>query len=326
VFGFDPDMHYKLVSIAPSAVPGIAEITMDVQSARVNGTQKLFVLSDRKHAVGGQLLDFPGQSGTPPTEPQINQFVRQMTMSNPAVTWTITQNRPNVLSGLTEVTVLLTTAQGRGTQRFWVTADGTHALVGELLSFASDPYAATRAQLLQGMNGPSRGPADAPVTIVEFADLQCPACKMAEPIVEKLLADEPQARYVFQQFPLTQIHNWALKAAAYGDCVAQENNPSFWAFAKSVFDNQEQIDKDNADQKLAQLAQKAGANASRVASCAAAPATTARINKSIELANRLEVTGTPTLFIGGRRVNNLGQIPYDLVKKMVEFMARPAAK
>ena len=326
VFGFDRDMQYKLLGVAPSAAPGIAEIAIDVKSARVSGTQKLYVLSDRQRAIGGQLLDFPGEPGKQPTEQQINRFVRQMTSNNPTISWTVAQNQPNAVSGLTEVTVLLTTAEGRGTQRFWVTPDGTHALVGELLPFAADPYAAARTALLQGINGPSRGPANAPVTIVEFADLQCPACKMAEPIVEKLVADEPRARFVFQQFPLTQIHDWALKAAEYGDCVARQNNQAFWTFAKSVFDSQEQINKDNADQRLKDLAQKAGVNGSQVASCASAPETAARIKHSIELGNKLEVNATPTLFVGGRRVNNVGQIPYDLLKKMVEFMATPAAK
>ena len=70
------------------------------------------------------------------------------------------------------------------------------------------------------MNGPSRGPADAPVTLVEFSDLQCPHCKEAQPTIDKLMAEEKNARLVFQNFPLP-AHDWAAKAAYYGDCIGR---------------------------------------------------------------------------------------------------------
>jgi hypothetical protein len=65
------------------------------------------------------------------------------------------------------------------------------------------------------------------VTIVEFGDLQCPACKAAQPTIEALVAAEPQARFVFQNFPL-EMHNWAAKGAAYADCVGRASNDAFW--------------------------------------------------------------------------------------------------
>jgi protein-disulfide isomerase len=327
VLGWENDVSWTITSIAPSAAPGIAEITIDLKAPQKSGTQKLFVLPDRKHVIYGQMYPFTAEPGAPkPSDTAINDFVRQMTKGNPAVTWTIAENKPDEVSGLTRVLVVLTTAQGRGPAQFYVTPDGTHALVGELSPFGADPYAAARAELARGINGPARGSANAPVTIVEFADLQCPACKAAMPTVEHLLAEVPNARFVFQQFPLVQIHKWAFKAATFGDCVARESNPAFWKFVQNVYANQEQINETNAEQKLTEAAVQAGVDGPKTAVCAALPATVERINHSMDLGKAMGVTGTPTLFVGGRQISNVGALPPDALKKMTEFMARTAAK
>jgi protein-disulfide isomerase len=165
---------------------------------------------------------------------------------------------------------------------------------------------------------------------VEFADLQCPACKSALPVVEKLLADAPNARFVFQQFPLTQMHHWAFAAAEYGECVHRENPAAFWKFVDAVYGAQEQITADTnntedagkkAEAKLQELAAAAGVDGKKVAACAHLPAIAERVKQSVELGKELEIGGTPTLFIGGRRVSNLGQLPPEQLKKMVDFMA-----
>ena len=93
-----------------------------------------------------------------------------------------------------------------------------------------------RKELEKGITGPARGPADAPVTIVEFSDLQCPHCKEAQPVFEKLMAEEPNVRLVFQNFPLAiPAHDWAAKGAAYADCMGASSNDAFWKFIHGVY-------------------------------------------------------------------------------------------
>lgn len=327
VFGWDKDVSWTINSIAPSAAPGIAQVTVDMKTPQKATTQKLFVLPAQKHAIHGEMYPFGGAgAGDKPSDTAINDFVRQMTGSNPGITWTIAENKPDEVTGLTRVTIVLTTPQGRGATPFYVTRDGAHALVGDVLPFGADPYAAARAELARGINGPSRGPANAPLTIVEFADLQCPSCKVGAPIVERLLSDAPNARFVFQQYPLTSIHKWAYKAATFGDCVARESNAAFWKFLQNVYAGQEQINESNADQKLTEAATQAGVDGPKTAACAALPATAARINHSMDLGRNMGVTGTPTLYIGGRQISNVSGIPYDALKKMTEFMAAAAGK
>jgi protein-disulfide isomerase len=134
------------------------------------------------------------------------------------------------------------------------------------------------------------------------------------------MTDEPNARFVFQPFPIPS-HDWAMKAAAYADCVSQSNNTAFWKFIDVVYSAQSDITSANADQKLTELADSVGVKGAQVAACAALPDTRARIEHSIALGKSVAVTGTPTLFIGGRKIANVNGTPYEVLKSIVEFEA-----
>jgi protein-disulfide isomerase len=159
------------------------------------------------------------------------------------------------------------------------------------------------------------------VTIVEFSDLQCPHCKEAQPVIEKLLAAEPNARFVLQQYPLP-MHNWAAKGAAYADCIGRTSREAFWKFVQATFDDQANIADSNADEKLTQIADKSGVKGADMAACAAKPETKTRVERSLSLGQEVGVTGTPTLFINGRHIGNVTGMPYEILKGMVEFAAK----
>ena len=89
--------------------------------------------------------------------------------------------KPSKAEGLAEVIVQISGPQGQGGQTFFVSADGKHAVFGDIVPFGKHPFAETRLELEKKAKGPSRGAATAPVTIVEFSDLQCPHCKEAAP-------------------------------------------------------------------------------------------------------------------------------------------------
>ena len=258
-----------------------------------------------------------------PSEETVNAFMKQMFGYDPSVSWKIVAIRPTEAQGLAEVMVVLSNAQGQQNNRLYVTSDGRHALVGDIIPFGAHPFTAAQEELSKKIDGPSRGPADAPVTIVEFSDLQCPHCKDAQPTIEKLMSEEKNARLVFQNFPLAS-HDWAAKAADYLDCIGRGSNDAAWKFIASVYDAQKDITAANADEKLTALADQAGVKGADTAVCAAKPETTGRVQRSVALGASLEVNGTPTLFINGRKISNVGGLPYDVLKSLTEFAAKGA--
>ena len=262
----------------------------------------------------------PAAAGTTalPSEDTVNSFLFQMVGYDPTVTWKVTEIRPSELPGLAEVSFVVTNAQGSNVNRLLVSADGKHAITGDILPFGAKPFDDARAKLEKGVNGPAKGPAKAAVTIVEFSDMQCPHCAKAASSIDQLLAQEPDAHFIFQNFPLP-AHNWAEKAAGYVDCVGRASNDAVWKFIQKTFDEQANITEANADEKLKAIATASGANGDEVAACAAKPDTKARVEVSVALGKSVDVNATPTLFINGRNVP--GGAPVDLLKKIVDFEA-----
>lgn len=253
-----------------------------------------------------------------PTEETVNSFLFQMFGYDPTVTWKVNEIRPSEVPGLAEVSVVITNQQGSNPNRLLVSADGKRAISGDILPFGAKPFDDARAKLEKGVNGPAKGPAKAAVTIVEFSDMQCPHCQKAAPAIDQLLAQEPEAHFVFQNFPLP-AHNWAEKAAGYVDCVGRASNDAVWKFIQKTFDEQANITEANVDEKLKAIATASGANGDEIAACAVKPDTKARVEASLALGKSVGVSGTPALFINGRNVP--GGAPVDLLKKIVDFQA-----
>jgi protein-disulfide isomerase len=260
-------------------------------------------------------------AATLPSEATVDSFLQQTFGYEKGLTWKISAIKPAPVPGLAQVDVILASPQGQQLSRFYVTPDGDHAVVGDIIPFGAKPYDPAKKALLKGISGPARGPKDAAVTIVEFGDLQCPACKAAQPAIEGLVAAEPNARFVFQNFPL-EMHNWAAKGAAYADCVGQASNDAFWKFVAKTYESQTDITAENADEKLTAIADGTGVKGADIAACAAKPETKTRLDASIELGKAVDVTGTPSLFINGRKIGNVSQVPADVLKGLVEFAAK----
>jgi protein-disulfide isomerase len=266
----------------------------------------------------------PGQAKTSlPTNEEVETALKRSFGYDPALTWQVLDIRPSVFPGFAEVLVAI---NKQPPVHLYLVPGIQTAIVGQTIPFGANPFAADRAKL-QGAFGPSRGSQNPSIDIVEFSDLQCPHCKVAQPIVEKLGADFPLARFTFQQFPLpASLHPWALKAAQYADCAGQMNKDVFWKYVDAIFENQGGIALATADDKLKELATANGLDAQKIAACAASPETDARIKKSQALGATLEVNETPTVFINGRRVPGIASIPYDQLKQLVQFEIDHAGK
>jgi protein-disulfide isomerase len=207
-----------------------------------------------------------------------------------------------------------------GSVQFFVTPDGQHLIAGNsILPFGADPFAQARALLQKDANGPWSGSASRTHELVEFADLECPHCKEAQTTMAKLRSDFPNARFVFENFPLFEIHPEAFLAAAYGECVAKAGgNTAFFKYVDNVFTNQDKLTPADGKTTLADAVTAAGQDPAKIAACAASPEGKAAVQASIDLGQKLHVDETPTLYVDGRPVP-VGAMPYSALKQLVEY-------
>ena len=278
-------------------------------------------------------IEFPPSNpknftATSPSAEEVNSFLKQIWGYDPNRVWEVVGIQPTEAPGIARVTVLVGEQGVSHTPAptvFFVTPDGQHAVAGsDVITFGAHPFAAVQQKLEARATGPARGANSKSLMLVEFADLQCPDCKMAEPIMDKLATDFPNARIVFQVFPLTSIHPEAEKAAEYAVCVAQQKgNAAFFQFVQAVFDTQDNL-KTDADGTLKAAATKAGADAAAISACAATPAAASAVADSVGLGKDLNVNETPTLFVNGRPVPVTG-VPYATLKQIIAYTAQEAA-
>jgi len=210
---------------------------------------------------------------------------------------------PADASGLRKVVLHVKTKDGQELdQDFYVTADGRKIIQGEVNDLSGDPWRANRAKLrLSG--SPTEGPESAPVTIVEFSDLECPYCKQEAQSLKQVMADLPgQVRLIFKTYPLVKIHPWSMQAAVEATCVAEQGDGKFWAFEQAVFDHQEQLTAATAPERLHDFALESGAEAGALERCLHAPAASAKVRAVIQEGDAAGVNSTPTLFINGREI------------------------
>ncbi len=144
-----------------------------------------------------------------------------------------------------------------------------------------------------------RGPKDAKVTIVEFSDFQCPFCAQSKLLVDDVLKAYPkEVNFVYKQFPLISIHPNALPSAKAA--IAASKQGKFWEMHDIMFANNRELTFD----KLKEYAGKVGLDVARWEKDFNAPETQAAIDKSIKDASAADVQGTPTFFVGGKRLVN----------------------
>jgi protein-disulfide isomerase len=258
-----------------------------------------------------------------PTKADVQAFLKTSWGYDADRVWEVYSVQKTAAAGVSKVTVLVAekkAPQQIATLTFFVTPDGKHLIAQDsVLDFGAHPYENNYRLLQQRADGPTRGATAKQFEMVEFADFQCPHCKEAQSIAEKLMQDFPQAHFVFENFPLVTIHPEAYKAAAWGACVAQQgNSEAFFKYADAVFLAQNDLAGQGAEQSLRNGATAAGANPEKIGTCADSPAAKNAVDASLRLGHDLNVNETPTLFIDGRAVPMMA-VSYDQLKAIVEY-------
>ena len=170
---------------------------------------------------------------------------------------------------------------------------------------------APRTTITVNPDDPSEGKADAPVTVVEYSDFQCPFCLRVMPTLKQLRAKYgDRMRLVWKDFPLTQIHPQAFVAAQAGNCAREQGK--FWELHDKMFGNQSALQPD----ALKKYASEAGLDATKFNQCLDSSKYEARVQDALREGNRLGITSTPTAFVNGRLIN--GAQPIEVFQTVID--------
>jgi Na+/H+ antiporter NhaA len=140
-----------------------------------------------------------------------------------------------------------------------------------------------------------RGPDEAPVTVVEYGDFECPYCGLAEPVVHELLRDFGDVRYVWRHLPLNDVHPHAQLAAEASEAAGKQG--AFWELHDLLLDHQDALSADD----LIGYARELGLDVERFTDDLRERVGAARVADDVDSADLSGVSGTPTFFINGRR-------------------------
>ena len=254
----------------------------------------------------------------------LEAYLRHVELYRGTVTYKIDDPRPSKdLPGFSEVEVHLSFDGGTKDERYYVSKDGQILVNGDVYRINGNPFQ-TNLDRLSLADLPSLGPANAPVTIVEFGDLECPDCRMEAPILRHNVAETfaSQVRLYFKDFPLGSIHPWARAAAIAGRCVYHQEAKAFWDFYDWIYENQQEIEPDNLNSKILAWAGQNGVDARRLGGCIETKASEPEVDRSLAEGRSLGVRGTPTLFINGRKIGGLAWPDLELViRKELEYLA-----
>jgi len=178
--------------------------------------------------------------------------------------------------------------------------DQTKVIIGQYLDVSEEAWGRADLRPLHLDDRPTLGPADAPVTLIEFADFECPFCAHAFGAVETLVNTtyKGKLRLIFKNYPLSG-HPWARVAAAAAECARLQNPALFWDFARFFYANQPTITPGNVKEQADAEAGKFSLDRKVFDACMNGTGAADRVNQDAADGNAVHVTSTPTFFING---------------------------
>lgn len=172
--------------------------------------------------------------------------------------------------------------------------------IGIAVVSAADPWLHLDLKKLHLNDRATLGPADAPITIVEFADFECPYCARAFGEIETLVntTHKGQVRLIWKNYPLN-VHPWAEQAAVAAECARQQNPAAFWSFARDLYRDQNEITPQNLRDHISSYAGSLGLDGKALDACMLGKDAEARVRQDIQDAQAVQINSTPTFVIDG---------------------------
>lgn len=318
-FGVPDSVTLTADPLRPFDYPQFLQTTITADDGKQKHTNPAFVTKDGRYLVLGNLF----MAGADPQN-ELVQHVRELFKIQTASNVTAGPFRNSPFPNLLATTVTVDDGKQKVNQDFYLTQDNRCLVVGTVFSLALDPKREALRNIIT-VDQPSQGPARAPVTVVEFSDLQCPMCARIHEFLEKELLPKygNKVRVVYKEFPLA-IHDWSLTGSVACQCAYQINPASYAAYRSLIFKNQTSFNITNVRGLLLDYGEQTGVDRLRLAACIDSKASLPRVEENVREGNLVGVSRTPTCFVNGKMV--VGLESADAFYKVVDEALRAPAR
>ena len=278
-----------------------------------------FLMTSLQRAFALFLLICLGCSAQAPSElnSKIEQHIRFTYKLPPSVKVTISAQRASDFPNYDALTVTFDDQGRKQNYDFLLSKDQKTLMRLTKMDLSADPYAELMKKIdVKGR--PVRGNPDAKVVVVNYDDFQCPYCSHAHqtlfPEIYKEYSDK--VAFIYKDFPLAEIHPWAIHAAVDANCLGAENTDAYWDFADYIHAHRDVVNSEKGlDKQFAALdnitvteAGKFKVDSGKLQACVKAQDDRA-VKASMKEGESLDVSGTPTMFINGQLVDGARPAP-----------------
>ena len=247
---------------------------------------------------------------------QLIKYSRKKNNLPPAQKVALTGVKDSTIKGAKEGTLEI--GEGPAAQKVGVimSPDGRYAVFGQVEDVTVDPSKAIMEKIL--LKGePSKGGANAKVTIVEYSDFQCPFCSKGYATMENQVLKEygDKVKFYYKHYPLP-FHPWAEKGAVAAECAKEQKPEAFWKLYSSFFENQAQITPDTVKDKATGFLQGTGIDMAKWTDCFDNSKSLPKVKAQMAEGQSVGVRGTPGFIINGRLVS--GAQPFENFKNVID--------
>ena len=273
------------------------------------------------------------QSAPPDLARKIEHHVRTFYSLPPDVKVTVgTVSPSSEVPGYDSVAVKLDDGGKQKDYTFLLSKDRGTMLRVTKFDLSKDAYADLMSKIDVG-GRPSRGAKGAKVVVVNFDDFECPFCsRMHETLFPEIFKEYgDRVTFIYKDFPLAEIHPWAIHAAVDAGCLAAQNSDAFWDFADYIHANKQVIDSgrtpdarfDVVDKMAMMQGQRHNVDSTKLVACLKAQ-NEDQVRASMKEADSLGVSATPTLFINGQKID--GAVPISELRVALDTALRDAGQ
>ena len=316
-FGIPSNVKVSAGPLEQSADPAFYQVQISTDDGKQPKQQYVTVSKDGHYLVVSPLVPLNGD-----VDAAIVQQLRDQLRIQATVDLKPGPLHASRFPGFLNITISASSGTQTQAQDFFVTDDKKFLALGQVFEFNKDP----RKEALRVMSlkdQPTQGPAAAPVTIVEYADLECPSCARMHQFLEDQLVPKygGKVRVVFKEFPLINIHQWAVAGAVANECAYQLDSSKFVPYRTLIFQHQNDVDAVQANSSqvrdlLLSYGQQVGLDRGKLAACFDAQSSKPRVDAGRHEGEELSVNQTPTFYINGKILT--GGAPPDVFYQAVD--------